>query len=69
MPYCTDSQILKSCDVKFPLRISLLAVRDLAQKIKDAYGKLEDLQQIEKITYVCPQEYENENVMKLLMEC
>lgn len=34
-PYSCDTEILKSCDIFTPLKISLLSVRSLAEKLKD----------------------------------
>ena len=35
IPYDADSQILRSCDIRFPLKINLLALRDLALLLRD----------------------------------
>ena len=71
VPYCADDQILKSCDIKFPLKINLLSVRDLVLQVKDkVYGNNQkNPVEIQKITYTTRVEYQNENIMKLLADC
>jgi len=34
VPYKADAEILKSCDVMFPLRINLLGMRDITKLLR-----------------------------------
>ena len=58
IPYTAGSEILKSCDIRFPLKINLLALRDLAEKLKDeAFNtKKENAKLLRKVSYVAPYE-------------
>ena len=71
IPYRAESEILKSCDIQFPLKINLLALRDLAEKLKDeAFNtKKENAKLLRKISYVAPYEPQNNDVMNLLAAC
>ena len=71
IPYTADSEILKSCDVKFPLRIRLLALRELAERLRnEAFGKKkESALDLRIISYMAPQESQNQDVMNLLAQC
>jgi hypothetical protein len=70
LPYCADNDILKSCEVNFPLKLDLLACKDLASQIKDVYGyKDQKPQEIQILKYTVPMEYQNTDVLRLLAEC
>ena len=62
---------MKSCDVKFPLRIRLLALRELAERLRnEAFGKKkESALDLRIISYMAPQESQNQDVMNLLAQC
>ena len=70
IPYRGETEILKSCDVHFPLKINLLALRDLAERLKSERKiKLETAKLLQKISYVTPYEPQNNDVMNLLAAC
>ena len=71
IPYTADSEILKSCDVRFPLKINLLALRDLAEQLKNESfnNKKETARELRLISYVAPYEPPNSDVMSLLAAC
>lgn len=58
IPYAADCEILKSCDVHFPLKISLLALRDLTNKLQyEAFDKKKgNAKELRLISYVVPLE-------------
>ena len=71
IPYTADSEILKSCDIRFPLKINLLALRDLADQLKNESfnTKKETARELRLISYVAPYEPPNSDVMSLLAAC
>lgn len=70
VPYQADTEILKSCDVMFPLRINLLGARDLARKLVDKAINVDkgDELVLRAITYCAPFEPVNSDVMNLLAQ-
>ena len=70
IPYTADGEVLKSCDVKFPLKINLLALRDLAEILKeDVQNKKETARELRLVNYVAPYEPVNNDIMNLLAAC
>ena len=70
IPYKAEGEILKSCDIHFPLKINLMALRELAEKLKEiAFNNRGDVTIMKKISYVAPYEPQNNDVMNLLAQC
>lgn len=72
VPYSADEEILKSCDIKFPLKINLLALRDMTQALidSDALQPKKDYEPtLRLINYAAPFEPVNNDVMNLLAAC
>ena len=58
IPYNSGHEILKSCDINFPLKLNLLCVREIARSLKNyiGAGKIDEkeLLKIPLIKYVVP---------------
>lgn len=69
IPYKADAEILKSCDIMFPLRINLLGLRDitkiLSQEITNMNTKKGE-KPLRLISYIAPHEPANSSIMSLL---
>ena len=72
LPYNSGHEILKSCDINFPLKLNLLCVRELARSFSKFIhaGKVDanSLISIPMIKYVVPQEPICSEVQNLIAE-
>lgn len=69
VPYKADAEILKSCDIMFPLRINLLGMRELADLLRQEMGEKDSEKELRLINYIAPYEPVNSDVMSLLAQC
>ena len=70
IPYNAGQEILKSCDINFPLKINLLCVRELARGLQSGVSNPKAPPfTIPMMTYVVPQEPVCNEVQNLLAEC
>ena len=71
IPYSANTEILKSCDIRFPLKINLLALRNLVGRLRNEafQKKKENAKTIRLISFVAPYEPANSDVMNLLQQC
>ena len=69
IPYKADAEILKSCDIMFPLRINLLGVRDIVKRLSQEIAKMNEekgQKELRLVNYVAPYEPINNEIMNLL---
>lgn len=70
IPYSAGHEILKSCDINFPLKIDLLCVRELARSLQSGVSSPKsDAFKIPMMQYVVPQEPVCNEIQNLLAEC
>ena len=69
VPYKADAEILKSCDIMFPLRINLLGMRELADLLRHEMSKKDSEIELRLIHYIAPYEPVNCEIMSLLTQC
>ena len=72
IPYKAGAEILKSCDIMFPLRINLLGVRDIAKILSQEITNMstkDGVKELNLISYIAPYEPDNKAIMAFLREC
>ena len=70
LPYTAETEVLRSCDIFMPLKISLVGVRQLAQILRTQIGSSNPPQKVQMMSFVVPQgKAPNSAVDDLLADC